>query len=213
VTHPAERSACSGYATMRARVPGGRHVLEVCSGCFNAVQRRLASDAAALQERTMPDPWQPSGAGPDGEVIEVPIREVLGRLQVTVGGPLTEYVLADVRGAMPGSEPRQLEAALRQLTLAADQVAEAWDVFVSAETQRRRGEPEAAAEHDAEATRSAPRAAVVDLMAALETSVRQAKDARTRRPGPRALTDDQAEVAARHLALQEGSAREEDPRP
>lgn len=141
----------------------------------------------------MPDPWGPPSVV-SLEVTEAPIREVLSRLD-GLCAQLTEYAAFEIKQAATSTEDLRTLTAIARLSDAAMGALAAWDIWLHVQNVPETEEPAPA--------RSEPGDKVVDLMAALERSVADAKGARTRHPRPRQLSPDQAEVAARHLALQE----------
>lgn len=150
----------------------------------------------------MPDPWGPPSIV-DLNVYEIPIREVLSRID-SLTGQLSEYAAAAIRDGATSTEDHRTLKAIDVLSGAAMEALLAWDRWLTAQNA-----PEAEPEPDR----------VPDLMAALERSLDEAKaaaDRRRGRPAPigsrlrrhpgdeRQLTPDQDEVAQRHLRLQRG---------
>lgn len=83
---------------------------------------------------TMPDPFTPpSIESEDAEVIEIPVREVLARLASLIGGPLTEYVTAELNEVPQCPARRALAFHLHALSSEADAIVDAWDCLADRE--------------------------------------------------------------------------------
>lgn len=202
VTHPGEASRCSSVASVFFTLPGGRHSIHACAECAEAISRRVDSDAQAILGATMPDPFVVSTVDPEGPdlgVIEVPVFEVLSRLEAIVSGPLVEYIgVAIGPDPLRPAEAGALASSLLDLSAAIERARYRWESFTTAEARILRGEAFGQLSADIAAPTEDK---VVELVDELELAVRKARVAR-RRHEP---TPTEADAMRRHLLAQQGT--------
>lgn len=78
---------------------------------------------------TMPDPF----GSMSPSVIEIPVREVLSRLASLIGGPLEEYVTAELNKVPQSPARRALAFHMHALSAEADAIVDTWDCLADRE--------------------------------------------------------------------------------